>query len=209
MPNHCENHLIVMGDEKEVKRFHEAITKGENREQHSEFSILDNLLPTPKELHETLRGFCPMGSEDEAKQKLQQEENIKKFGFADWYDWSCANYGSKWTDFDGRFGMVTDNEINASFTSAWSPIDEGIRNVSKQFPTLGFVLTYHEGGMAFCGGYAIRNGEYITKIEGEYPTMTKEQSENEEYDEFYEKVCAVVDEIEVQCRKALSEVSVS
>lgn len=140
---------------------------------HEHFRILDNLFPTP------------------------QDE------IGNWYEWNCKNYGSKWSDFDGGFGQVSDNEINATFMSAWSPIGEGIRNVSKQFPTLDFVLSYDEGGMAFCGGYAIRNGEIFADIEGKYPSMTKEQSENEEYDEFYEQVSEVTRIIENQCREAL------
>ena len=171
MPNYCTNNLHVSGDATEVKRFHEAIIKGE-RKEYNQFSILDNLLPSP--------------------------ENNK-----DWYEWNCKNYGSKWSDFDGVIGQVSDNEINLTFMSAWSPIGEGIRNVSKQFPTLDFVLSYDEGGMAFCGGYAFRNGEIMADIEGEYPSMTVEQSENEEYDEFYEQVSQVTQEIENQCRKAL------
>lgn len=70
MPNHCTNNLMVMGDEKEVKRFREAITNGENLEQYSEFSILANLLPTPEELNNTpirQRGAKGSFSSDEQK----------------------------------------------------------------------------------------------------------------------------------------------
>ena len=212
MPNYCTNYLKVSGDAKEIKRFHEAIIKtGDDlapSEMHNQFSILGNLFPTPTELTETPKGSFGEGSEKQIKMEEMQKANIKKFGAPDWYEWNCKNYGSKWTDFDGVFGNITTTELNASFMTAWSPIGEGIRNVSKQFPTLDFVLTYDEGGMAFCGGYAIRNGEFITEIEGEYPSMTEEQSKNEEYDGFYEQVLMIVEAIEVQCQEALSEVSV-
>ena len=203
MPNYCTNNLTVTGDAKEIKRFHEAITAGE-LQAHEHFRILDNLFPTPKELKDTTKGHYGEGTEKQIKQEEMNKANIKKFGSPDWYDWNCENYGSKWSDFDGVFGQVSDNEINATFMSAWSPIGEGIRNVSKQFPTLDFVLSYDEGGMAFCGGYAFRNGEIFADIEGEYPSMTVEQSENEEYDEFYEQVLEIVKAIEVQCKEALS-----
>jgi hypothetical protein len=176
MPNYCTNNLHVSGDATEVKRFHEAIIKGE-RKEYNQFSILDNLLPSP--------------------------ENNK-----DWYEWNCKNYGSKWQDFDGVFNIVTDTEIHATFMSAWSPVGEGIRNVSKQFPTLDFILTYDEGGMAFLGGFAIRNGEFVVEIEGKYPSMTDAQQENEEYDEFYDQVSEVVDSIWGLCRDALGKASV-
>lgn len=202
MPNYCTNNLTVTGDAKEIKRFHEAITAGELQD-HEDFRILDNLFPTPKELSETPKGHFGEGTEKQLQMEAMQKANLEKFGAPDWYEWNCKNYGSKWSDFDGVIGQVSDNEINLTFMSAWSPIGEGIRNVSKQFPTLDFVLSYDEGGMAFCGGYAFRNGEIMADIEGEYPSMTVEQSENEEYDEFYEQVSQVTQEIENQCRKAL------
>ena len=202
MPNHCTNHLTVSGDAKEIKRFHEAITAGE-RQDHEQFRILDNLFPTPQELRETVKGFSANGGQNPENAE-KQKANMEKFGVPDWYEWNCKNYGSKWSDYDGVFGQVSDNEINMVFVSAWSPIGEGIRNVSEQFPTLDFILAYDEGGMAFCGGYAIRNGEIIADLEGEYPSMTVEQSENEEYDEFYEQVSTVVQMIENKCKEALS-----
>ena len=202
MPNYCTNNLTVTGDAKEIKRFHEAITAGE-LQAHEHFRILDNLFPTPKELKDTTKGYYGEGTEKQIKQEEMNKANIEKFGSPDWYEWNCKNYGSKWSEFDGVFGQVSDNEINATFMSAWSPIGEGIRNVSKQFPTLDFVLSYDEGGMAFCGGYAFRNGEIFADIEGVYPSMTVEQSENEEYDEFYEQVSQVTQAIESQCKEAL------
>ena len=202
MPNYCTNNLTVTGDAKEIKRFHEAITAGE-LQAHEHFRILDNLFPTPKELKDTTKGYYGEGTEKQIKQEEMNKANLKKFGSPDWYEWNCKNYGSKWSEFDGVFGQISDNEINATFMSAWSPIGEGIRNVSKQFPTLDFVLSYDEGGMAFCGGYAFRNGEIFADIEGEYPSMTVEQSENGEYDEFYEQVSQVTQAIESQCKEAL------
>lgn len=205
MPNYCTNNLTVSGDEKEIKRFHEAIIQGDDRESYNEFSILDNLFPTPIELRET-----PKGSFGESEKQKQMEEmqkaNKAKYGHADWYDWNCANYGSKWSDFDGVFGTITPTELNMTFMSAWSPIGEGIRNVSKKFPTLDFVLSYEEGGMAFCGGYAFRNGEIIADIEGEYPSMNG--VDDEDYDAMYEQVTETLEAIEVQCKEALSVVSV-
>ena len=76
--------------------------------------------------------------------------------------------------------------------SAWSPIIQGMVHVSKEFPTLNFILTYEEGGMQFLGGAGIKNGKIVGEIEGEYPSMTVEQSENEDYDAHYEKVSEVV-----------------
>jgi hypothetical protein len=204
MPNYCTNNLTVSGDEKEIKRFHEAIIQGDDRKSYNEFSILDNLLPTPSDLSATPKGS--FGEEKQKQMEEMQKANKAKYGYADWYDWNCANYGSKWSDFDGVFGTITPTELNMTFMSAWSPIGEGIRRVSKQFPTLDFVLSYEEGGMAFCGGYAFRNGEIIADIEGEYPSMSG--VDDEDYDAMYEQVTETLEAIEVQCKEALSIVSV-
>jgi hypothetical protein len=191
MPNHCTNYLQITGDDKEVMRFHDAIIKGEIQE-HEQFRILDNLFPTPEELKNT-----PKGSYGESdKQKTMEEQNktnIKKFGYKDWYDWNCANYGSKWTDFDGVIDTYEAGLLEVVFVSAWSPIIQGMVHVSKEFPTLNFILTYEEGGMAFLGGAGIKNGEIVGEIEGEYPSMSGE--DDEDYDAHYEKVSEVVNGI--------------
>jgi hypothetical protein len=190
MPNLCTNNLRVTGDEKEVMRFHDAITKGE-MEGHEQFRILDNLLPTPEELRNTPKGS--FGESDKQKTMEQQNEaNIAKFGHKDWYDWNCANYGSKWSDYDGVINDYEAGLLDVVFMSAWSPITLGIMNVSKEFPTLNFVLTYEEGGMAFLGGSAIKAGVLLNNIEGEYPSMS---GDDDDYDAQYEKVVGELDEI--------------
>ena len=190
MPNLCTNNLLVTGDQKEVKRFHDAITKGEMKD-YEQFRILDNLLPTPKELQDTPKGS--FGESDKQKQKEEQNKaNIAKFGYADWYDWNCANYGSKWSDYEGVINDYKAGSLDVVFMSAWSPITQGIIHVSKQFPKLNFLLTYEEGGMAFLGGSAIKAGELLNDIEGEYPSMS---SEDDDYDAQYEKITDQLDEI--------------
>jgi hypothetical protein len=190
MPNLCSNYLQVTGDDKEVMRFHDAITKGEMKD-YEQFRILDNLLPTPKELQDTPKGS--FGESD--KQKTMEEQNkanIAKFGYKDWYDWNCANYGSKWSDYEGVINTYEAGLLDVVFMSAWSPITQGIIHVSREFPKLNFLLTYEEGGMAFLGGMAIKAGELLNDIEGEYPNMS---GEDDDYDAHYEKIKEELDEI--------------
>jgi hypothetical protein len=50
--------------------------------------------------------------------------NTARFGHADWYSWSCANWGTKWNAYDG---LVTDTvegdttTLKLRFDTAWSP----------------------------------------------------------------------------------------
>jgi hypothetical protein len=190
MPNLCSNYLQVTGDDKEVMRFHDAITKGEMKD-YEQFRILDNLLPTPEELQNTPKGS--FGESDKQKTMEQQNEaNIAKFGYKDWYDWNCANYGSKWSDYEGVINTYEAGLLDVVFMSAWSPIIQGIVNVSREFPTLNFILTYEEGGMGFMGGSAIKAGVLLNNIECEYPSMS---GDDDDYDAQYEKVVGELDEI--------------
>jgi hypothetical protein len=190
MPNLCSNYLQVTGDDKEVMRFYDAITKGEMKD-YEQFRILDNLLPTPKELQDTPKGS--FGESDKQKTMEQQNEaNIAKFGYKDWYDWNCANYGSKWSDYEGVINTYEAGLLDVVFMSAWSPIIQGIVHVSREFPKLNFILTYEEGGMGFMGGSAIKAGVLLNNIEGEYPSMS---GDDDDYDAQYEKVVGELDEI--------------
>ena len=189
MPNHCTNNLTITGNKDEIRRFHTAIIQGEKQEWE-QFRILDNLLPTPEELRNTVKGY--VGEDKQEELERQYQNNLLKYGFKDWYDWSCANYGSKWSDYEGSFSSIGDEYLMLSFNSAWSPIQIGIENVSKQFPTLNFLLSWHEGGCAFLGGASIRNGETLKLIEGDYPDVESD----DDYDAQYEKVSVQIEEIE-------------
>lgn len=189
MPNHCTNNLTITGNKDEIKRFHTAIIQGEKQEWE-QFRILDNLLPAPEDLRVTPKGYFPENEQEQIKQ--QHERNLFKYGYKDWYDWNCNNYGSKWSDYEGSFSSIGDEYLMLSFNSAWSSLHIGIENVSKQFPTLNFLLSWHEGGMAFLGGASIRNGETLQLIEGDYPAV----KHDDDYDAQYEQVIVVIEEIE-------------
>jgi len=206
MPNHCSNYLTVKGNENDISRFYEAITvRTDKMREHEEFSILDNLYPTPKELADT-----PSGSFEPEKQKWVDEQilrNREKYGCDTWYEWNIQHYGSKWSDYDGHFGEISPTELNMSFVSAWSPISNGIAKVSSLFPELNFILSYEEGGMAFIGACAYRNGELVADIEGVYPEMTEEEYENEDYESHYERLNKYRRKLEVVCEELLKDMT--
>ena len=68
------------------------------------------------------------------------------------YDWSVANWGTKWDIGEGA-GIQTwdDHELVVYFDSAWSPPISAYEKLED----LGFKVnaTYYEGGCAFCGTY--------------------------------------------------------
>ncbi len=103
MPNWCNQQLTIKGDKQERDRLVALVTT-ENGYQ------LTSLHPCPPELMETVRGWT--NDEDLQRQhEEQQQRNIDKYGYKDWYDWAYANWDSKWSDCD------TELEYHDDYTS--------------------------------------------------------------------------------------------
>ena len=142
MPNWCSNHITVRGsNQKDIQRLADAFDNGE---------FCGTVVPMPEELNIT-SGFLgdPVAqAELEAKSKA----NIEKYGYANWYDFNVANWGTKWEI--GGDGNTADREddglsFSAVFDSAWSPPIAICEALVEQ----GFEVTlyYYEPGMGFCG----------------------------------------------------------
>ena len=75
------------------------------------------------------------------------------------YDWSVANWGTKWDVGDGN-GIQTwdDRELVVYFDSAWSPPITAY----EKFIDLGFTVyaTYYESGCAFAGIWEDGHDDY-------------------------------------------------
>jgi len=84
-------------------------------------------------------------------EKIKRYINIKLYGHDNWYNWSIANWGTKW---DACESCINNNDINffsVSFETAWAPPIDWIDNIMEDFPDLCFELEYEEPGMCFGG----------------------------------------------------------
>lgn len=183
MPNWCYTTLTVTGPSDDITRFVNGIKEEQEKNEDRSMSILRTYFPTPEELNVSEQ----FGSVPEELEKVY-EQNIEKFGHRSWYDWNCANWGSKWNDCntylqDDSEGL---NEIVFSFETAWSPISEGIQRVSSLFPTLGFVLSYDEEAGFYVGAEAYLAGEQLYFDQTD-PEML-DQKDDEDDDDFYQRI---------------------
>ena len=195
MPNHCSNTLTITGDSEQRKQFFSDITK--NLKDGETFAILTNIYPTPKDL-EIVSGSLGKDTPEQAELERKQAENKAKHGYKDWYDWNNANWGSKWGDYEGYILTDTEDLLILEFTTAWSPIINGLVKVSEKYPLLDFTYTFYEGGMAFVGGVGIKNGELISEIDEEYPSGTFDlegEAQDLEYERQEEELQKVIDGI--------------
>ena len=198
MPNWCSNNLYIKGDPTELAEFVARVTLSdegkENRGQR--IDILGSLYPTPQELKDTSAGsytaephpnWANLLKNGEITQEWHDElvrknaegyaraqANRKKYGYADWYDWNNAKWGTKWGDCETFLsGDPKDGSIEFIFNSAWAPPIEGIAHITTLFPNLSFALSYIEEGMDFYGLTTFdEDGDYfdnclsVTDIEG-------------------------------------------
>ena len=141
MPNWCNNGVTLRHkDPAMIDRAMKALAEGK---------FLQEFIPCPQDLIDTVAGF--MGEDKREAHEAQQKRNVELYGYANWYDWNVANWGTKW-DVGGDDGLIQKldaNTLEASFDSAWSPPCAAY----EQLVEMGFYIKafYNEPGMAFCG----------------------------------------------------------
>ena len=175
MPNYCENTLIITGDKKQLKQFKEDV-KSKDKDAEPVALCFNKIYPIPKDLKIT--AGC-LGDTEEQKELTKKEKaNKKKYGYKDWYDWCCDNWGTKWDAISPELTDESDNELIYFFSTAWSPPLQFVLYVSKKYPKLTFEIEYFEGGMGFKGIAKLKNGKVIKDINSD---MTDEDYKNMGY----------------------------
>ena len=88
------------------------------------------------------------------------DKERKIYGDRNWYDWNCANWGTKWNSYD--YELREDNSIQ--FQTAWSHPFPIIHELSRVFSEATFYIQYADEDIGNnCGEYSIRNGVISNK----------------------------------------------
>ena len=168
MPNWCSNNLTLEHDDPAmIKRAYDALERGE---------FLQEFIPVPQDLKDTVAGS--MSEDQREAHEAQQKRNVEKYGYANWYDYCVAEWGTKWdVGSDGCQDIHPEGRmLHTSFDSAWSPPV----NAYEKLEQLGFRVNalFYEGGMAFAGEYSDGNcndfsleGMSADEIERDYPEL--------------------------------------
>lgn len=146
----------------------------------------EGTVPMPVEIRNTVSGSLT------PEQEKRQAALKKKYGHADWYNWSIANWGTKWGAYS--IGEVEDIDygIRYRFDTAWAPPVEWLVTTSAQFPRLTFTDCWKdEGGGA--GRLDVQEGDYTeTEMSDHDWMMEHDEGYAEEYEFLvngdYEKV---------------------
>lgn len=131
MPNWCSNSVTIRHEN--TAKLKELVTA------MNEGKFCSHVIPLPKEL------------ENAVADSSINEENIRKFGYSNWYDYCVNEWGTKWEVDCYNSAELNDNEITANFDSAWSPPIGVYEELTKQ----GYYVEayYYEPGCAFVGKY--------------------------------------------------------
>ena len=83
-------------------------------------------------------------------------------GYPDWYDWNCANWGTKWAP-NGETVVVSEDvpqghSATIHYATAWSPCQPLICKLAELWPTLVFIESYLEEGMGYYGTATYMDG---------------------------------------------------
>jgi hypothetical protein len=144
MPNWITNKLTIEGPNalKVVKSL-------ETKTEDGQVLALDfnKILPMPEHIY---------------KGNLGKDER-KKYGKDNWYDWSIANWGTKW---NACASEAKDNVI--TFDTAWSPVVDLIVKLSDKHPENTFKCEYAEEFLGNFTGYVVcKNGEMLEDLQYE------------------------------------------
>jgi len=168
MPNWCNNNLtLTHEDPAMILRAKEALDRGE---------FLNEFIPVPEDLKIT-SGYLGSGPEQEELER-KTAENVQKYGYGNWYDYCCGEWGTKWdVGGDGQSDIHPDGKmLHTSFDSAWSPPVAAYEKLEQ----LGFGVDamYYEGGMGYAGAFSNGTDEELNlegmsadEIEQEYPEL--------------------------------------
>ena len=151
MPNWCNNTVEIRHDDPAML---ERVRKG-----FAEGKLLQEFLPVPQDLIDTMAGSYG----DDEKQKLleaKEQSNIEKYGYKNWYDWSVANWGTKWNaGGSDNEDMIVDYDEDVddtgialfTFSSAWAPPVGVYEKLKELHPDLYIQGRYYEPGVGFFG----------------------------------------------------------
>ena len=142
MPNWCNNVVeISHGSEKMMDRVVKAFNEG---------SFLNEFIPVPEDLNIT--AGCVGDADEQKALEAKEQENLKKHGYKNWYDFCVNEWGTKWDVEPYEPITLSENgSATLAFDSAWAPPV----NAYEKLEALGFSVRayYYESGMGFAGIY--------------------------------------------------------
>ena len=160
MPNWTSNTIRAEGRKDDLRAFLEAV------KWQDQIFDFNRIIPMPALLRHTAMGRAIIdGKEARAwyvikpAEKIGDVEQIRLFtpeeeaalrdiGYSNWYDWSIANWGTKWNACHALILdlRLDDGYVEIAFDTAWAAPLPVLRKMFELFAKLSFVCTWQDEG---------------------------------------------------------------
>ena len=208
MPNYVKNIVRINADAETISKMKETLFEDGNP---SSFSF-DKIIPRPKSLDiesstrvqnalDYLNGDKNAldrykGKEREEVLKLGEiaRDNLEKYGFTDWYEWSIHNWGTKWDACEPDADLSSTEYIGIDFNTAWSTPEPVFTKLAEMFPKAEIEIDYADEDFGSnCGTLIYGDGEEVSWEAKDtrfavVDVWGYDESEYEEMLEEYEKI---------------------
>ena len=146
MPNYCNNNIVITGPNSVIDKI-EKIANGDKGD------LLQYFYPMPEALKDTT---APLPKDATKEEKAKAKENLKKYGYDNWYDWRVENWGTKWDIMEfyniNRKEIGEDeSEIELGFDTAWAPALGAYERFIDKNSNCSLKAYYYEPGCDFMG----------------------------------------------------------
>jgi len=170
MPNWCSNSTKIEGKKEMVLDCLTAIGNGDTDSQ----CCLDfeKILPMPEEFHGVHEGNTTIDGKQVSNWREVDGRNVaiskseinrltKKYGSFGWYNWSIANWGTKWS-IDDTFAVTynldgtelyegADYGVRIDYETPWCPAEGILKKIQADWPELRVRTKWTEEGMDATG----------------------------------------------------------
>lgn len=139
MPNYVTTVLTVTGDQSLRNAMFEAIKDDQLGIGSVDFN---KIIPMPENIFQGNLG----------------EEERKKYGKNNWYDWSVKNWGTKWNclcDDGSQLQPINPESDQVSFQTAWNFPDPAITALAAKYPNLRFEAKWADENFGHNVGIAL------------------------------------------------------
>lgn len=146
MPNWVKNKVRAVNKEDTAKLIAMLVKDG----PHGKMTNFNNIIQMPDELRNTTDGCYP-GCDEIFKR------NMEKYGYRSWYDFSYANWGTKWDNNS----VEIDGDV-IEFETAWSAPEGIYRKIAETIP---IVVAYADEDIGYNYGIKSYDGDCESDIE--------------------------------------------
>lgn len=186
MPNYVINKVTINGSVETISKIKEQILNYDDGQGNTRDFSFQTIIPRPKSLDIESSTMVDKAIEyiranDDEKALIESAyfldkdyrekyislankaiENIKKYGYKDWYDWSRNNWGTKWDAFETSVDF-DDTTICLTFQTAWSTPEPVFFELAEQYPDIAIEVEYASEDICggYCGTYDYEDGSWV------------------------------------------------